>query len=51
MNMNEIQALLAESPIDLDNDICFCENCGEEITILTASRYGDKCQDCYVGIK
>ena len=28
-----------------------CEKCGEEISIVTASRYGDKCQDCYVGVK
>ena len=30
---------------------CVCEKCGDEIDIITASRYGDKCHDCKFGIK
>jgi len=28
-----------------------CEECGNEIDIITAARYGDKCYDCKFGIK
>lgn len=27
-----------------------CEKCGEEISIIEASRYGDKCQMCHAGL-
>ena len=42
---------ILEDELEGDSGWDVCEKCGEEIDIITASRYGNKCQECYVGIK